>query len=228
MRRFAAAWAAWPRSSVCAVSMQTLTPLFAAAIRTKQRSLSFSPTDFAAPYQSHSHGASWPMRCNAPSKRARQIRSTRFAKGRRRSTLPCLFQLRDQSARAIRKIAGIFPNLSSIAVEHDDGGKPRHLIVRGQSLVLPLHLRRLLLGARKIDCQKDQILARVLLELRLGENVLIQLDAPAAPIGPGEVEQQKLVVGLRFLLGLFVISQPGLFRAYGRRNEQSKNEGNSG
>jgi hypothetical protein len=40
---------------------------------------------------------------------------------------------------------------------------------------------------REVDLQQDEILVRVLLELGLGEDFAIELDAPAAPVRAGEV-----------------------------------------
>ena len=53
---------------------------------------------------------------------------------------------------------------------------------------------------------------RIVLELRLGENVLVEFDAPSAPVRSGKIEEQKFVVRLSLFLSLAVIMLPIGFR----------------
>jgi hypothetical protein len=77
-----------------------------------------------------------------------------------------------------------------------------------EPLVLLHRFLRQLFPSWEIQLEQDQVLAGVFLELRFGKNFLFQHDAPAAPVGTGEIHQEQLVLRFCFLLGLRVIRQP--------------------
>ena len=65
------------------------------------------------------------------------------------------------------------------------------------------------LSFRKIDLHQDQVLGCERLKLRFREDLLLQLHAPTAPIGTGEVDHHGLSFLGRLGLGGFEIRQPG-------------------
>lgn len=68
-------------------------------------------------------------------------------------------------------------------------------------------------SARKIKLHQNEIIVRVIFELRLRENVLVEFDAPPAPVRSRKIEEKKFVVGLRLFLRLVPIMQPIGFRS---------------
>lgn len=101
-----------------------------------------------------------------------------------------------------------FADFPPVAIQNEDRRKTQDLILRRELFVLFPDVGRLGLGPREIRFHQNQIFARVLPEFRLGKNLPIQPDAPAAPVGAGELEEQKLVARFGFLLRSFIIGQP--------------------
>jgi hypothetical protein len=99
------------------------------------------------------------------------------------------------------------------AVEHNDGGKSKNFVLLGQLKVLLFLLRWLLFSARKIELHEDEIIVREVFELRLRENVLIESDAPPAPVRTRKIEEKEFVVRFRLFLRLAEIAEPIRFRS---------------
>ena len=104
----------------------------------------------------------------------------------------------------------VAPNGFAFAVQHYKGGEPFDLISLSQFFVLSSCFNALRFAAGEIDLHQNEILAGVVLELRLGKNGFVELKTKTAPVGPREIEQQKLMVRFRFLLGHFIIGRPRL------------------
>jgi hypothetical protein len=85
-------------------------------------------------------------------------------------------------------------------------------------------LYRLGFSAGKIELHQNEIVVREIFELRLRQNILVEFDAPPAPIRSREIEKQKFVIRFRLFLGLAVIMQPTGFRS----REGSANKRDSG
>jgi hypothetical protein len=115
-------------------------------------------------------------------------------------TLWQFLQLRDERLRATREITVELPHLLAAAVQHDDGRKSKHFVLLGQLHVLLFFLCGLGFFARKIELHQNEIIVRVVFELRLRENVLVEFDAPPAPVRSCKIEEQKFVVRLRLFL----------------------------
>ena len=107
-----------------------------------------------------------------------------------------------------------------ILVEQEKSREPLHVVLLLQAVVLLLHLRREFLVLRTIDNHQLQVLRRVILEVLGIEHFLVHLDAPRAPIGPGEIEQDLLVVRLRYRDRLLIIRGPLLGHGAGCAKEQ--------
>lgn len=122
-------------------------------------------------------------------------------------------KLRDERILATGEIAVELPHLLAAAVQHDDGGKSKNFVLLSQLHVLLSLLRWLGFSARKIELHEDEIIVREVFELRLRENVLIEFDAPPAPVRTRKIEEKEFVVRFRFFLRLAVIVQPIRFRS---------------
>lgn len=133
-------------------------------------------------------------------------------------------QLRDERLRTTGKIAVELPHLLAAAIEHNDGGKSGNFVSLGQLKVLLSLLRWLLFSARKIELHEDEIVVREVFELRLRENVLIESDAPAAPVRTCKIEEKEFVVRFRLFLSLAEIAEPIRFRS----REGNENKGDCG
>ena len=141
-----------------------------------------------------------------------------------RLTLWQFLQLLDERLRATREITIELPHLLAAAIQHDDGGEPKNFVLLGQLHVLLSLFCWQVFFARKIQLHQHEIIMRVVLELRLREDVLVEFDAPAAPVGPCKIEEQEFVVRLRFFLRFAVIMLPIGFRS----REGSENKRDSG
>ena len=98
----------------------------------------------------------------------------------------------------LRRSAGDITRLReglSVGVEEHDRREAFDGELLGESLVLGLLLGRLLFLLRVIEFHEDEILGGRG-EFLLVEDFLLQADAPAAPIAAGEVDQDRLLLGL--------------------------------
>src|SRR6266566_4155273 len=105
------------------------------------------------------------------------------------------------------------PDRLSVAIEHDDRGKPDNLVMLCQFAVLFSNLGTLGLGAREIEFYQHQVVARIILKLRLRQNLFIEFYTPAAPVRTGEIKEKKFVSRLSLFLCFLVIIQPARLRA---------------
>ena len=122
-------------------------------------------------------------------------------------------QLGYERLRATGEITIELPHLLASAVQYDDGRKSENFVLLGQLKVLLSFLRWLGLFARKIELHQDEIVVRKVLELRLRENVLVELDAPPAPVGAGKIEENEFMVRFCLFLRLAEIAEPIGFRS---------------
>src|SRR5262249_13929218 len=139
-------------------------------------------------------------------------------------TLRQFLQLRDERLRTTGEITVELPELLSGAVQHDDGGKAKNLVLLGELQVLFLNLYGLGFPARKIELHKHEIVVRVISKLRLRQNFLVEFDAPPAPVRSRKIEEQKFVVRFRVFPRLVVIMQPVGLRSR-ERNEDKRDYG---
>ena len=128
-------------------------------------------------------------------------------------TLWQFLQLRDERLRATGEITVELPHLLAVAVQHDDGGKSKNFVLLGQLHVLLFLLCGLGFSARKIELHQNEIVVREIFELRLRQNILVEFDAPPAPVRSRKIEEKKFMVGLRLFLRLVPIMQPIGFRS---------------
>src|SRR5262245_37048580 len=117
-------------------------------------------------------------------------------------------QLGDERLRATGEITVELPHLLAVAVQYDDSRKAKDFVLLGQLHVLLSLLCRLGFSARKIKLHQHEIIVREVFELRLRENVLVEFDAPPAPVRSRKIEEKKLVVRFRLFLRLGPIVQP--------------------
>ena len=138
-------------------------------------------------------------------------------------TLWQFLQLRDERARATREITVELPHLLAGAVQHDDGGKSKNFVLLGQLHILLSLLCRLGFSARKIELHQNEVIVREVFELRLRENVLVEFDAPPAPVRSCKIEEKKFVVRFRLFLRLVPIVQPiGVGSREGSENKRGR------
>ncbi len=102
-------------------------------------------------------------------------------------------------------------------------GNPRTSVLLSQLHVLLFLLHGQGFPARKIKLHQHEIVVREIFELRLRENILVEFDAPPAPVGARKIEEKKFVVCLGLFLRLGIIMQPIGFRS----REGSENKRNS-
>ena len=81
-------------------------------------------------------------------------------------------QLRDERVRAVGEITVELPHFLAVAVQHDDGGKSKNFILLGQLNVLLFFLCGLGFFARKIELHQNEIVVRVIFELRLRGEII--------------------------------------------------------
>ncbi len=106
-----------------------------------------------------------------------------------RLTLWQFLQLLDERLRAAGEITVELPHLLPAAIQDDDGGKSKNFVLLGQLHVLLSLFCRLGFFARKIELHQNEIIVREVFELRLRENVLVELDAPSAPVRSRKIEE---------------------------------------
>ena len=128
-------------------------------------------------------------------------------------TLWQFLQLLDERVRAAGEITIKLPHLLPAAVQYDDGRKSKNFVLLSQLYVLLSLFCRLGFFARKIELHQHEIIVRVVFELRLRKNVLVEFDAPSAPIRSCKIQEQKFVVRLSLFLRLAVIMLPIGFRS---------------
>src|ERR1043166_9044554 len=114
-------------------------------------------------------------------------------------TLWQFLQLGDERHRATGEITVELPHRLAVTVQHDNSGKSKNFVLLGQFHVLLSFLCRLGFSARKIELHQNEIIVREVFELRLRENVLVEFDAPPAPVRSCKIEEQKFVVRLGLL-----------------------------
>ena len=98
-------------------------------------------------------------------------------------------QLLDERLGAAGEVTIELPHLLAAAVQHDDGGKSKNFVLLGQLHVLLFLLCGLGFSARKIELHQNEIVVREIFELRLRQNILVEFDALAAPVGSREIEE---------------------------------------
>ena len=116
-----------------------------------------------------------------------------FPQKRNRSTFAQFFQLRDKICA--RQISVVLPKFLPVAVEKDQGGEAVHVILARELQVLLFQFGSLSLPPRttrprEVELQEHQVFAGVIFEIRLRENVLVQSNAPAAPVGTSKIKEQ--------------------------------------
>src|SRR6266568_2130771 len=109
------------------------------------------------------------------------------------STFAQFLQLRDK-VRA-RQVPLEPPKFLPIAIEDDKRGESIHVILACKFEVLLFQFSSLPLPPRttrprEVEFQEHQIFTRIIFEIRLRENILVQSNAPAAPVGTSKVKQQ--------------------------------------
>lgn len=93
-------------------------------------------------------------------------------------------------------------------VEHDDGWETLDLIFAGKRHVLLFQGVALRLVGGEIEFHKDEVLGGIIDERLARKNLLVELDAPVAPVGAGEIKQQPFFFGGGLLDGGGVVRQP--------------------
>ena len=131
-------------------------------------------------------------------------------------------QLRDECLGATGEITVELPHLLAVTVQHHQSGKSKNLELLGQFHVLLSLLCRLGFSARKIKLHQNEIIVREVFELLLRENVLVEFDAPAAPVRSRKIEEKEFVVRFRLFLRLAEIAEPIGFRL--RKGSENKRE----
>src|SRR6516165_7580885 len=109
------------------------------------------------------------------------------------STFAQFFQLRDKLGA--RQVPVVLPKFLPIAIEDDERGESIHIILAREVEVLlfqfgSLSLRPRTARPREVEFQEHQILTRKIFEIRLGENILVQANAPPAPVGTCKIKEQ--------------------------------------
>jgi hypothetical protein len=140
--------------------------------------------------------------------------SVRERLDRARLTLWQILQLLDERLRATGEITIELPHLLAAAVQHDNGGKSKNFVLLGQLHVLLFFLCGLGFSARKIELHQNEIVVREIFELGLRQNILVEFDAPPAPVRSRKIEEKKFVVRFRLFLRLVPIMQPIGFRSH--------------
>jgi len=137
-------------------------------------------------------------------------------------TLRQFLELLDERFWAAGEITIELPHLLAAAIQDDDGRKSKNFVLLGQLHVLLSLFCRLGFFTRKIKLHQHEIIVREGFELLLRENVLVEFDAPPAPVRSCKIEEQKFVVRLRLFLRLAVIMLPIGFRS--REGSENKRD----
>ena len=78
---------------------------------------------------------------------------------------------------------------------------------------------------REVEADEHEVLGDLVLEGVMDEDLLVELLAPAAPVGTGEVDEQVLLLGLGDLDRLVVVGDPALARQQRGTEEGDRREG---
>ncbi len=89
---------------------------------------------------------------------------------------------------AARAVAGAGDQLA-FRVQDENGRIPLHLELIAELFVLSLQVVRQCFRPRKIQLDQNEFLRSLLLEFLLIEDLLLELDAPAAPVRAGKVHE---------------------------------------
>src|SRR5207247_10713680 len=103
-------------------------------------------------------------------------------------TFPQFFQFGDECLRTASEVTVVLPELLSVAVERDNGGKPDNLVLLRQLPVLLLQLGTLGFHARKIEFYQHQIITCIFLELLSRQNSSIEINTTPKPVRAGQVD----------------------------------------
>ena len=117
-------------------------------------------------------------------------------------------EFRDECGGAAGEVADLFAEFLPVFVDEDKCGEAISFILLLQFRILLFDFLAELFLIREIDFHEDEILRGVIGEFFLAEGLLDHLDAPAAPVGAGEIEEHGFVLGFGLGDGLFVVIQP--------------------
>src|ERR1043166_8482395 len=127
------------------------------------------------------------------------------------STFVQFFQLRDKVGA--RQVPLVLPKFLPITIQDDERGESKHIVLAREVQVLlfqfsGLRLRPGTARPREVQLEKHEIFQRKILEIRLRENILVQANAPATPVGTSKIEKQQFMAGFGLVLGFVVIVEP--------------------
>ena len=105
-----------------------------------------------------------------------------------------------------------------------DGGVAADAELFGEAFVLAAGALGDFFLAGEVEGDEDEVFAGVGFEGSGGENFLIELDAPAAPVGAGEVEEEGFALSFGAFEGFVVVVGPGV--GEGVRTEGEEEEEN--
>ena len=113
---------------------------------------------------------------------------------------------------------------------HQDGREAAHAVLCLQLLVAlgVRDLRLDLLGAREVEGHKDVVLLGALHPGVVLEDLVVELDAPAAPVRAGEVDEEVLALLLGGRGGGVKVVEPGLVRVHGSGEDGEAAQGEGG
>src|SRR5436309_6524737 len=97
-------------------------------------------------------------------------------------TFPQFFQFGDECLQTASEVTVVLPELLSVAVERDNGGKADDLVLLRQLVVLLSQLGTLGCRARIIEFYQHQIISCIFLELRSRQNISIEFNTPTTPV----------------------------------------------
>ncbi len=117
-----------------------------------------------------------------------------------------------------------FTHLFAFGIQHDDGGMSADPVLVFEFGILGFELGALEFFSGKVHLHEHEVLLCVLFELGFGENLLVEFDAPAAPVRPGEVEEHHFLFGFCLREGFLVVVIPTACGKSGGR-EQGEHQG---
>ena len=131
--------------------------------------------------------------------------------------------MREILLRAAGDITRLGEGLAIGVQQHDRRESFDAELVR-QRLVLGLLLSGLFLLLRVVELHEDEVLGDRG-EFLLVEDFLLQADAPAAPVAAGEVDQDRLLLGLGDLHAFIEVGQPDGVSGGKGKSAQAKSDG---